>query len=291
MRARHRGAISGLKFGVPTGWASLHNVFKTRSTRLSADAIGIRNQRDPMTSSELTDTARGAVTSSTSRPRASQRAGGWASLVEAFTYVVGFGVAAAYLAPEGLLDAQDDPAESLAFLLDHQAVLYAWYLVLYLVAGAALVVLVLGIHDRLADRTPALAQITTAFGLIWAGLLLASGMIALVGQRAAIELAATDRAEAVSTWSAVSVVQDALGGGIEIVGALWVMLVSAAAFRSPALPRGLAVLGVVVGIAGAATLVPQLADAAAIFGLGFIAWYIWAGLVLLRDNRPAVSPG
>jgi hypothetical protein len=49
------------------------------------------------------------------------------------------------------------------------------------------------------------------------------------------------------------------------------------------------VLGVVVGIAGTVTLVPQWADAAAIFGLGFIAWYVWAGLVLLRDNRPAGS--
>jgi hypothetical protein len=120
-------------------------------------------------------------------------------------------------------------------------------------------------------------------------LVLAGGMVALVGQRAAVELAATDRAEAVSTWSAVTVVQDALGGGIEIVGALWVLLVSAAAIRSPALPRGLAVLGVIVGIAGAATLVPQLADAAAVFGLGFIAWYVWVGFVLLRDNRRAVS--
>ena len=115
---------------------------------------------------------------------------------------------------------------------------------LYLVAGAALVVLVLGIHDRLEDRTPTLARTTTAFGLIWAGLVLASGMVALVGQRAAVELAATDRAEAVSTWSAVSVVQDALGGGIEIVGALWVLLASIAALRSSALPRGLVVLGV-----------------------------------------------
>jgi hypothetical protein len=242
-----------------------------------------------MTRSKLTEPERGVVTTSTPNKRASQLAGGWASLVEAFTYLVGFGVAATYLAPEGFTDAQDDPAESLAFLLDHQAVLYVWYLVLYVVAGAALVVLVLGIHDRLANRAPTLARTTTAFGLIWAGLLLASGMVALVGQRAAVELTATDRAEAVSTWSAVSVVQDALGGGIEIVGALWVLLVSAAALRSSALPRGLVVLGVIVGIAGAATLVPQLAEAAAIFGLGFIAWYIWAGLVLLRDNRPAVS--
>ena len=135
----------------------------------------------------------------------------------------------------------------------------------------------------------ALALTTTAFGLIWSGIVLASGMIALVGQRAAVELAATDRAEAVSTWSAVSVVQDALGGGIEMIGALWVLLVSVATLRSSALPRGLAVLGLIVGVAGMVTLVPQLVDAAAVFGLGFIAWYVWAGLVLLRDDRQVGS--
>jgi hypothetical protein len=205
--------------------------------------------------------------------------------VEALTYLIGFGVAAAYLAPAGFIDAQGDPAESLAFLLDHQATLYLWYLVLYLVAGVAVVVLALGIHDRLEEQSPALARTTTAFGLIWAGLVLASGMIALVGQRAAVELADTDRAEAVSTWSAVSVVQDAVGGSIEMVGALWVLLISVAALRSSVLPRGLAVLGAVVGVAGMVTLVPQAADAAALFGLGFIAWYVWTGLVLLRGDR------
>jgi hypothetical protein len=45
------------------------------------------------------------------------------------------------------------------------------------------------------------------------------------------------------------------------------------------------VLGLAVGVAGMATLVPQLAEAGAIFGLGFIAWFTWAGLVLLRDGR------
>jgi hypothetical protein len=209
--------------------------------------------------------------------------------VEAFTYVVGLGFAVAYLAPAGMSTATDDPAASLAFLLNHQALLYAWYLVLYLVAGAALVILALGIHDRIEEQAPTLARTATAFGLIWAGLLLASGMIALVGQRAAVELAATDRAEAVSLWSAVSVVQDAFGGAVEIVGAVWVLTISIAALRNAALPRGLAVLGMTVGLAGALTLVPQLADAAAVFGLGFIAWYLWAGLVLLRD-RPVGSP-
>jgi len=31
--------------------------------------------------------------------------------------------------------------------------------------------------------------------------------------------------------------------------------------------------------------VPPLADVGASFGLGIIAWYIWAGVALLRTNR------
>ena len=69
---------------------------------------------------------------------------GIAALVKAATYIVGFGVMGAYLAPRGLLDAQGDPGASLSFLLDNQAAMYSWYLVLCLVGGIALVSLVLG---------------------------------------------------------------------------------------------------------------------------------------------------
>ncbi|HXH77165.1 DUF4386 family protein [Nocardioides sp.] len=211
-----------------------------------------------------------------------QRAGGVAAVVEGATYIVGFGVMLGYLAPRGFIDAQGDPAASLTFLLENQVALYLWCLLIYLVAGGALVVLSLGIHDRLKNGSPALAQVSTAFGLIWSGLVLASGMVALVGQRAAVGLAADNRTEAVSSWSSTSVVQDALGGGIEMVGALWILLLSIAAVRTRLLPRGLAVLGIIIGVAGVSTLVPQAEAAAPVFGLGFIAWYLWAGRILMR---------
>ncbi|SNS38603.1 protein of unknown function [Geodermatophilus pulveris] len=208
--------------------------------------------------------------------------------MKAATYVVGFGVLGAYLAPAGFLEAQGDPARSLAFLLDHQAAMYTWHLVLYLVGGAALVSLVIGVHDRLRRAAHGLSQTAAAVGLLWAGLLSASGLIALAGQGAVIELAAADPVTAVSTWSSVSVVQDALGGGIEIVGAAWVFLVSLAGMRTGALSRYLGALGIAVGLAGAWTLVPQAADyAGAIFGLGFIAWFVWAGISLLHGHRHA----
>ncbi len=228
----------------------------------------------------LTSTAAPTVTGPM---RHLQRAAGIAALLEGSTYLAGFGVMVTHLAPRGFTDAVSDPARSLTFLLQNQAVMYLWYLLIYLVAGAALVVLTLGIHDRLKHATPALSQVTTAFGLIWSGLLLASGMVALVGQRGAVELAVTDRSEAVSAWSSVSVAQDALGGGIEVVGALWVLLLSLAAIRTRLLPRGLGMLGILIGVAGMATLVPHLDDAGSVFGLGYIAWYLWAGLTLLRS--------
>ncbi|WP_380169610.1 hypothetical protein [Jannaschia sp. R86511] len=214
-----------------------------------------------------------------------QRGAGIAALVKAATYLVGFGVIGAYLAPRGLLDAQGDPAASLQFLLDNQTVLYAWYLVLYLVGGIALVSLVLGVRDRLHGAS-ALARTAEVFGHIWAGLLLASGMVHLIGQQAVVALAADDSTTAATVWTSVGVVQDALGGGVELVGAVWVLLVSLAALRTRTFSLGLAGLGLAVGVAGVWTLLPAAADvAASLFGLGFVAWFVWTGVSLLRAPR------
>lgn len=212
-----------------------------------------------------------------------QRWGGVAALAVAATYVAGFAAMAAYLVPAGFVDAVSDPAGSVEFLLSHQAALYCWYLLLYLFGGAALVMVVIGVHDRVVRSEPTLSALATAFGLIWAGLLLASGMVALLSQRAVVELSATERTAAESTWVTAGVLQDALGGGIELVGALWVLMVAAATLRSRMFSRGLAGLGAVIGIAGLATLVPAAAEPAmSVFGLGFIVWFAWAGHDLLR---------
>lgn len=87
-------------------------------------------------------------------------------------------------------------------------------------------------------------------------------------------------------------VQDALGGGIEIVGAAWVFLVSIAGIRSRVLSRGLCALGIATGVIGAWTLLPAVADAAAsMFGIALIAWFVWAGVALLRAGRdPLLVP-
>ena len=48
--------------------------------------------------------------------------------------------------------------------------------------------------------------------------------------------------------------------GNELVGSLWVLLLSLAALRTGGLTRALNYLGVVLGIAGILTMIPALAD-------------------------------
>ena len=79
--------------------------------------------------------------------------------------------------------------------------------------------------------------------------------------------------------------QNGLGGGNEIAGGVWVLLVSLAALRTSALPTAMNYLGAVSGVAGLVTIIPSLEAVGAIFGLGLIVWFVWLGAVLLRDSR------
>jgi len=214
-----------------------------------------------------------------------QKVGGIAALIAAATFLVGFGVFFTLLAPYSTGDV--DPGAYVAFLAANQAIMYVWNLIIYVAFGVVLVVLSLALYDRLKTVSPALMQTATAFGLIWAGLVIASGMVANNDLGVVVDLYGTDPAQAGLVWVALDSVENGLGGGNEIVGGLWVLLVSWAALRPGALPRALNVLGVVIGVAGILTIVPALEMLGAVFGLGLIAWFIWLGIVMVRGSASA----
>jgi hypothetical protein len=212
-----------------------------------------------------------------------QKVGSMAALGAAVTFIMGFVLLFTLLVPAGYFAADSDPVQTAAFLVDNQAILYIWYLIIYVIFGIFMVVLSLALRERLQTNAPALAQIATAFGLIWAGLVIASGMVANVGVGVVVDLYAQDPAQAATVWTAVHAVVVGLGGGNEIVGGLWILLVSWAAWQGEALGRGLNSLGLVVGTAGILTTVFPTVDAlGAVFGLGSIVWFIWAGIVMWR---------
>lgn len=219
-----------------------------------------------------------------------QKRGGVAALIMAATFVVGFMVFGSILIPAGYLEPGVDPVRKVAILAENHTLLSISYLTSYVVFGIFLVVLALAIYDRLKPRAPALAQIGTAFGLLWAGLVIGSGMVANVGMGTVVDLFATDPAQAGAAWLAIEAVQLGLGGGNEIVGGVWVLLVSWGALQAGEFGRVLNYLGGVIGVAGLLTVIPALEVFGPLFGLGLILWFVWLGIVMLRSGtRPAMS--
>lgn len=208
------------------------------------------------------------------------RIGGAAALLASGTFAYGIAMFATTFAD--YTDPDATPAESVDFLVDHQGMLLAWYLGIFIVFGAALVPLALALRQRLVARTPLLANAAAVFAAIWAALMFATGMISNIGIEAVADLAETDPDRAASVWSAIDVVTNGLGGGNELVGGIWIGLVSLAGFVSGRLPRWLNAVGLATAVAGLVTVVPAAEAVEMVFGLGSIVWFIGTGVTLLR---------
>ena len=179
--------------------------------------------------------------------------------------------------------ASGSSGEKMRFLAEHQLEVSIVYFSIYILFGVLLAILVVGVHETLKKVSPPMASLASIFGAVWVGLVIASGMIYTVGLDQSVRLLDESPDTAFALWRTVSVVANSLGGGNEIVGGLWVLLVSLVALKAVLLSRALNYLGCFVGIVGIATFYPEevLAE---IFGLSQIAWFIWLGVVILRSN-------
>ncbi len=211
-----------------------------------------------------------------------QKFGGFAALYMAVAYLIGMTI---FLVVLDYLSITD-PAQKVVLLVEMQMVTFSTNLLMYVFFGVFLIVLSLALYDRLKSGAPAIMQVATVIGIIWAGSLIASGMVANAGITPVVALYAKDPAQAALTWQGIESVANGLGNfNGEILGGLWVLLVSLAALRAGGLPKGLNILGLLVGAVGIISLIPGLTELMiGVFGLSQIIWYIWLGIVLLRSN-------
>jgi hypothetical protein len=118
--------------------------------------------------------------------------------------------------------------ESVEFLKENQTVFYASNLVRYiifgLVAQLALTITVSQRAMKVASSSDRLNSLVYSLGVIWSGLVIAAGMIAIVGADTVIDLLETDPTSAGLLWETVYAVFRGVGSGNEIIGALWIIL-------------------------------------------------------------------
>ncbi len=199
-----------------------------------------------------------------------QSLGGIASILQALIYI------SAFIVYGGVLtypSANASTQENLQFLTDNYLTLSILNLIIYVLFGILLIPLVMSIHQRLKNNTPIISKVASVLGYVWVGLVIASGMISNIGLTSVIEMGADNPEKAMIVWSSINIVTEGLGGGNEIVGGLWVLLISIAALSGKVFSKGLNFLGLLVGLAGVLTIYP-LELFTEIFGLGQILWFL-----------------
>ena len=215
----------------------------------------------------------------------SQKLGGFAALYMATAYLVGIVLFLFVLDYPNIVD----PAQKVALLGDQDVLIYTMNLILYVIFGVFLIVLVLALYERLKVGASIILQVGAILGIIWAGSLIASGMVANAGIAPVIALYDKDPAQAALTWLEFETVASGLGNGNgEILGGLMTLLISWSALRTGGLPRGLNYLGVVVGLAGIISTIPGLSSLTGMFGISQLVWFGWLAGILLR-SRPSVD--
>lgn len=212
-----------------------------------------------------------------------QKVGGISALICAGTYILAMGLLTTVLSPMANDAMTFDPF--IAFFLSNQTLIFIWHFAMYLVNGTFLTLLILALTQRLQSGAPTLTQAAACFGLLWTGLVFASGFITLYGWETIGRLAATDPAQA----ALLRLVVDTVTGGIDhsdrFLGCLWVLLTSWAALRSGQLAKPLNFLGLAIGMAGiVSSVAPAMNALGYAFGLGVIVWWVWLGIVLLQKS-------
>lgn len=212
-------------------------------------------------------------------PQKFQKVGGFCSILLGLIYIIAFIVYA------GILEYPNTNAtetERINFLSDNYLILSTINLLSYVIFGILLAVLVVSIHQRIKDYMPNLSLLTSVFGIIWVGLVIASGMIINIGLNSVIEIGIEEPQKAILIWSSVGIVSEGLGGGNEIVGGIWVLLLSLTALKGQLFSKQLNYLGILIGVSGIVTIYP-LDIFTEIFGISQILWFLWIGIFMLRQ--------
>jgi hypothetical protein len=207
-----------------------------------------------------------------------QRGGGWAAV--AWPILGLAGIAAIILREGAGVSDPFDGAQMMQFILE-SPLLYKLAPLTGVVAGCLLVVVALGMQERLAEGTPSLTRLSAAFGVMAGGLFLLSGMMGLSGGEMLVQAHTQNASTAQAAYLPVLIAADTAGAAGLVAMGLWIGLVGGVGLYSARLPRPLCYFCLVSGVMLAGTVVNMMVGVAgsvlALVGLP------WLGAVMVRS--------
>ncbi|MFC0118297.1 hypothetical protein ACFFK7_10295 [Pseudoalteromonas xiamenensis] len=121
-------------------------------------------------------------------------------------------------------------------------------------------------------------RLINALAILWAGLMTASGCMALT----AIDMATTHGD--VAAISLLFSLQNSVGGAVEMQGGLWTLLATYQLHKKQSLHWFVRLTGYTAGLAGIATLLPGSDIFQALFGITQLCWFFAVGFAALKAS-------
>jgi hypothetical protein len=174
--------------------------------------------------------------------------------------------------------------QKIAYIIENKALFNFTYILGYIAFACLLCfcVYVTGcLYQHASKTTMAMASL---FGYFWGVVLLCTGMIGITSHELLASLSTANPEAAEVIFHARTLMTESLGGGIEFIGGVWLILLAVVSLRHKLLSKPLTIFTLMKGVIGVVTLFcpdELLRDMFAITG---IIWFIWMGIALIKNR-------
>jgi hypothetical protein len=173
--------------------------------------------------------------------------------------------------------------DKLKMIVEMKSAVFATNIFLYVLFGPILVLFILFLKSQLRNNGTLLIEFSSTIGFIWAGSLVASGMISNAAIKPLAELLNESPEKAVHLWKILDSIPTGLGNGNgEILGGLMTLGFGIAMLMEADFNRGLGIFGILVGVIGIISLIPSLVDLCVVFGILQLVWFVLTGFSIIK---------
>ncbi len=173
-------------------------------------------------------------------------------------------------------------AEKIAYLIENKGLYNFTYILGYVLFSCLLCFCVYVIGNLYQQVSKPAIAMATLFGYFWVVVLLCAGMIGISSNELLASYSPSNPAAAEVIYYARVLLTESLGGGIEFIGGVWLLLLGAVSWRHGLFSKSLSVFTMVKGAVGVITLFCADSVLRDLFGITGIVWFIWMGIVMIK---------